>query len=42
MTTDLPEGRITADRIEIELEAPISQPRVTDIQTLKLYTKPGR
>ena len=41
MRTDLPEGRITADRIEIELEAPISQCRATDTQKLKLYNMPS-
>ena len=40
MSTDLPEGRITADRIDIELEAPISQPRTTETQKLKLYNMP--
>ena len=34
MNTDLPEGHITADSIEIELEAPISQPKATDNQKL--------
>ena len=37
MTTDLPEGRIMADRIESELESPISQPKATDTQKLKVY-----
>ena len=41
MTTDLPEGRITADRIEIELESPTSQPRATDTRKLKLYNMPS-
>ena len=41
MSTDSPESRITADRIEIELEAPISQPRTTDTQKLKLYNIPS-
>ena len=37
MTTNLPEGRIMADRIEIELETLISQPKATDTKNLKLY-----
>ena len=41
MSIDSPEGRITADRIEIEPEAPISQPRATDTQKLKLYNIPS-
>ena len=41
MSTDSPESRITADRIEIELEAPIFQPRATDTQKLKLYNIPS-
>ena len=41
MSTYLPEGRITADRIEIELEAPISQHTTTDTQKLKLYNMPS-
>ena len=41
MSIELPEGRITADRIEIELETPITQPRATDTQKLKLYKMPS-
>ena len=41
MSIDSPEGRITSDRIEIELEAPISQARATDTQKLKLYNMPS-
>ena len=37
MSTDSPKSRMTADRIEIEFEAPLSKPRAIDTQKLKLY-----
>ena len=41
MSIDSPEGCITADRIEIELEVLISQASATDTQNLKLYNMPS-